>query len=293
MSRERPSYLACDIDMTLQAGDWFPQEQPVANQALTALVWAIKNERQNRPDTPFYFGTVTGRTLVSHREEVETRSPVFRRSVEEMNLLIGSVGAEMALRQAGRLAPVEEWPGSLAGWNREKAHGLLLPFEQSGELVLQKAMAQSGNKLSFFVELPRHLQEGYGERIRALLKAGGVEATVIFSGGKYLDILPRLADKRPVNKGTAVRHGAELLAEQDSLAEVPRVIFAGDSENDEDGFAAAVESGGFGVIPANAKDAFKDKMRRRYPEPQLYIARRAKFGAAIQEVLEAREVLGA
>lgn len=291
MSRERPVYLGCDIDMTLQAGDWFPKEQPVADQALAALVRAIKNERHARPDVPFYFGTVTGRTLESHRQ-VEERSPTFRRSVEEMNLLIGSVGAEMALRRGNGFEPVAEWPGRLAKWDREKARGLLLPLEQTGELALQEAMAQSGNKLSFFVDAPRRAHEGYAERIRGMLSAEGVEATVIFSGGRYLDVLPRLADRQPVNKGTALQQGAVLLAEQDSLAEAPQIIFAGDSENDEDGFEAAVESGGFGVVPANAKDAFKDKMRRRYPESRLYVARRAKFGAAIHEALEGRGVVG-
>lgn len=291
MSRERPVYLGCDIDMTLQAGDWFPKEQPVADQALAALVRAIKNERHARPDVPFYFGTVTGRTLESHRQEVEERSPTFKRSVEEMNLLIGSVGAEMALRRGNGFEPVAEWPGRLAKWDREKARGLLLPLEQTGELTLQEAMAQSGNKLSFFVDAPRRLHERYAERIRGMLGAEGVEATVIFSGGRYLDVLPRLADRQPVNKGTALQQGAVLLAEQDSLAETPQIIFAGDSENDEDGFEAAVESGGFGVVPANAKDAFKDKMRRRYPESRLYVARRAKFGAAILEALEARGVI--
>lgn len=291
MSRERPVYLGCDIDMTLQAGDWFPQEQPVADRALTALVRAITRERHAQPDVPFYFGTVTGRTLESHRQEVEERSPTFKRSVEEMNLLVGSVGAEMALRRGDGFEPVAEWPGSLAKWDREKARGLLLPLEQTGELTLQEAMAQSGNKLSFFVDAPQHAYGGYAERIQGILSAEGVEATVIFSGGRYLDVLPRLAGGRPVNKGTALQHGAVLLAEQDNLAEAPQIIFAGDSENDEDGFEATVESGGFGVVPANAKDAFKDKMRRRYPESRLYVARRAKFGAAILEALEARGVI--
>lgn len=289
MSRERPVYLGCDIDMTLQAGDWFPKEQPVADRALAGLVRAIKNERHARPDVPFYFGTVTGRTLESHRQ-VEERSPTFKRSVEEMNLLIGSVGAEMALRHGNGFEPVAEWPGRLAKWDREKARGLLLPLEQTGELALQEAMAQSGNKLSYFVN-DRRAGEGYAERIRGMLGAVDVEATVIFSGGRYLDVLPRLANKQPVNKGTALQQGAVLLAEQDSLAETPQIIFAGDSENDEDGFEAAVESGGFGVVPANAKDAFKDKMRRRYPESRLYVARRAKFGAAIHEALGGRGML--
>lgn len=120
---------------------------------------------------------------------------------------------------------------------------------------------------------------------------GGVAASVTFSGGSYLDILPRRADGKPINKGEAQQFIAKFLAERDHLAEAPVMVFAGDSENDEDGFAYAIETGGFGIIPANAKEAFKSKMRGRYPETSLYIARTAIFAAAIQEGLEARDIL--
>ncbi|HSW91426.1 MAG TPA: HAD family hydrolase [Candidatus Saccharimonadales bacterium] len=283
---ERATYLACDIDRTLQAGDWFPDDQQAANSALFALTIAVKRRKQEYGHVPFYFGTVTGRTLESHYEEVERDSTVFQHAVSEMDLLVGSVGAEMVLRQDGCFVPVEQWPGALSGWNRGKAYEALQAKEFAGELVLQERMAQSDNKLSFNAVLPEPLHEEYAERIRTELLGNGVQSTVIFSGGKYLDILPRMADGRAVNKGAAIEFGATLLAERDSLAEVPQIVFAGDSENDEEGFAYAIESGGFGIIPANAKEPFKRKMRDRYPETKLHIARTARFALAIQEGLE-------
>jgi hypothetical protein len=286
--QERAAYLACDIDRTLQAGDWYPDDQRVADSALFALTIAIKHRRREYEHVPFYFGTVTGRTLESHYEEVEKDSPLFQHAVSEMDLLIGSVGAEMVLRQDGCFVPVEQWPGALSGWSRDKAYEALRAKESAGELVLQGRMAQSDNKLSFDAVLPEALHEEYAERIRAELLENGVESTVIFSGGKYLDILPRMASGRAVNKGAAIEFGSTLLAERDSLAEAPQIVFAGDSENDEDGFAYAIESGGFGIIPANAKEPFKQKMRDRYPETKLYIARTAQFALAIQEGLEDR-----
>lgn len=288
---ERATYLACDIDRTLQAGDWHPEDLPVASNALSALTVAIKCRRQEHGQLPFYFGTVTGRTLESQREEVEKDNLVFRRAVREMQLKIGSVGAEMELSQDGLFVPVEQWPGALSGWDRDRAYETLQSKESPGELVLQGHIAQSNNKLSFDVAVSELLHEEYAERIRADLLEGGVESTVIFSGGKYLDILPRMADGRAVNKGTAIEFGATLLAERDSLAEMPQIVFAGDSENDEDGFAHAIESGGFGVIPANAKEPFKQKMRDRYPKTKLHIARTARFAMAIQEALEKRDIL--
>lgn len=289
-SKERGVYVANDIDMTLQAGDWHPQLQPKANRSLDELIHAIVAKRQQAPDAPFYFGTATGRTLESHRKEVEAKSPAFKRAVAEMDLLIGSVGAEMEIRKGSGFVPVKNWPGRLAKWNRKKALHELEKADGLGELTIQGDMAQSANKLSFTVEGAPMPYEKYSERIKRLLGNVGVEATVVFSAGVFLDILPVAANGAPVDKGTAVLFGAKLLAERDSLAEEPSIVFAGDSENDEPGFHHVIDTGGRGIIPGNAKDQFKHRMRTTYPKSRLYIARRA-LGAGVKEGLEHFDVL--
>lgn|GEM_PF-1654011 len=289
MGNEHPVYLACDIDMTLLAGDWCREDRPFANGALQALTAAVKKKRtmQNH----FYFGTASGRTLASHHMEVEMKNPVFRRAVEEMNLLIGSVGAEMAMRSDDDMVtPVAEWTDSFDRWDRQKVQRILSELEQSGEVTMQPPMAQSDNKLSYFVTIPEGRHASYAEHIRKILSDNDVVSTVIFSGGKYLDILPRTLSGTAVDKGAAIQFGATLLAEQDNLAEEPRVVFAGDSENDESGFAYAIESGGVAIIPGNAKESFKAKMKHVYLSTRLHIARRA-FSAGIQEGLAVHDLL--
>lgn len=293
----RAVVLTSDIDMTLQAGDWHPQHQAYADTALDALTASIARRKHAEGPHPFYVGTSTGRTLESHRKELEApkKNVAFRRFVEVLDTKTGSVGAEIEYRRKkDRLfVPLKSWPGTVAGWDRQTAARTLRPRLDSGELELQANMAQSPAKLSYDAHLSADLHDGYADIIeRELREYGRVSATVTFSGGRYLDILPRQASGDPINKGTAQQVGVRFLAEYNHLAEEPVAVFAGDSENDEDGLAYAIESGGFGIIPANAKDSFKRKMSQKYPKTRLHIARTARFAMAIQEGLEERGILG-
>lgn len=295
MITERAVSVTCDIDRTLLAGDWYPEDRPYADAALASLTARIKQRKANKDLPPFYIHTSTGRTLWSHREELEApeENGEFRHFVETLDTKTGSVGAEIEYRRKedGLFIPREEWPGELSGWDRQAAYAALRPRVEEGELLLQPQMTQSAVKLSYTVNLPLSLHEGYAEKIEAELLEHQVPATVTFSGGMYLDILPRKANGDAVNKGTAQAFVNEFLAERDNLPEVPIAVFADDGENGEAGFAHAIESGGFGIIPANAEKPFKRKMRERYPETKLYIARTAKFAMAIQEGLERRDIL--
>ena len=284
MTERRGRYVACDIDMTLQAGDWYPELKTEADKGLDTLVGEIKKDRAGHANAPLFFGSVSGRTLESQRKEVEAKSGAYQRAVKEMDLLIGSVGAEMALRKGASFVPVAGWPGRLSGWNREKAQHVLESTADLGALELQGDMTQSANKLSYFVEMNERRPGDYAKRVQALLGKAGVKTTVIYSGGRYLDILPRLASGKEVDKGAAIGHGARLLADEHSLAAAPEVIAAGDSENDEAAFGHAIESGGKAVIPGNAKKEFKTRMRREYPASKLYIARKA-LAAGVHEGL--------
>jgi sucrose-6-phosphatase len=275
--------IAADVDGTLWAGDWASRrDQAESRRSLGSLRGKIVACRNNNPDTPLLFGTVTGRTLESlHELEADSE---FRRSVAEMDVLIGSVGAEIVLREKKGFMPVRTWPGGLSGWDREKAQQVLLESRSVGQLKLQEAMAQSALKLSFTAEGIRGSEATYAEEVRRLLGRSGVQATVTFSGGMFLDILPRTADGGPVDKGTAIHSARTLLAERRSLLHVPRVAFTGDSRNDTAGFAYAIESGGVGVIPGNADSGFKREMRKQYKK-RLYIAEQP-FAAGVQEGLE-------
>ena len=277
-------YVACDIDMTLQAGNWHPQLKPEADRSLDTLTSTIERDRNDNPSNPLFFGAVSGRTIESQYEEVERNSQAYGRAVRKMNLLIGSVGAEMAVRKGDRFELVREWPGSLSRWDRDKAQYVLENTDELGELELQGGMTQSANKLSYFAEANERKPGEFAKRVEVLLGRSGVKATVTFSGGRYLDILPLLANGEPVHKGTSIIYGARLLAEKHNLAYVPKITFAGDSENDEAAFAYAIKSGGNVVIPSNAKREFKQRMQKEYPKARLYIAQKA-LAAGVHEGL--------
>lgn len=227
---------------------------------------------------------MSGRTIESQREEVERNSQAYGRAVRKMNLLIGSVGAEMAIRVGDHFEAVREWPGSLSRWDRAKAQHALESIDELGVLELQGGMTQSANKLSYFAEANERRPGEFAERVEVLLGRRGVKATVTFSGGRYLDILSLLANGEPVHKGTAITYGARLLADKHDLPYLPQITFAGDSENDEAAFEYAIKSGGNAVIPGNAKKEFKQRMRKEYPKAKLYIAQKA-LAAGVHEGL--------
>lgn len=290
MAERVSRYIACDIDMTLQAGDWHPELKTEADRSLDVLVDAIESERQAGIGSSPFFGAVSGRTIESQRKEVEQKSDSYKRAVKKMNILIGSVGAEMALRKGDRFVPVSAWPGKLSGWDRKKAQHKMEVASDFGELELQGDMTQSANKLSYFVEAKERKPGEYAKKVEARLGKAGVKATVIYSGNRYLDILPRLASGKEVDKGAAVKFGARLLADEYHLSEEPKVVFAGDSENDEAAIEYAISSGGKAIIPGNAKKEFKRRMQKEYSSKHLYVAT-TNLARGVHEGLRHFEVL--
>lgn len=127
--------ITSDIDSTLLAGDWYPEDQPYANAALDSLTTGIKRRKASKALPPFYIGTSTGRTLRSHREELEApkENVAFRHFVETLDTKTGSVGAEIEYhrKEDGLFVPVDKWPGELSGWDREAAYAILCPREES------------------------------------------------------------------------------------------------------------------------------------------------------------------
>jgi hypothetical protein len=255
----------------------------MADQSREQLRQAIIRRRLDRPDSPTLFGSITGRTLQDHLNL--ERDPAFARTVTAMDFTIGSVGAEMEIRdRQGQFQPVTNWPNP-ANWNAELIYHHLMSNVNDGELRRQEDIAQSEYKLSFYVNAPDVSHERYVKKIQALLAQRALHATVIYSGGIYLDLLPVTKQGTPVHKGSALIHNVHLLAEVHNLAELPRVGFAGDSKNDCDAFQAAIDLGGVALLPSNISREMHLWATNNLPEKRRHIAK-AAYGAGVLEGMQ-------
>jgi len=284
MSERLAWHIVSDVDQTLTPGDYAPSSvQREGNEALDRLVAAIDEERAG--GELVFFSTATGRTLRSHHQ-LEQKNDSFGAAVKRMDLLIGSVGAEMKRADSSRFATVKEWPGELLGWERGVIEELIGSSKNLGRISLQPEMAQSEHKVSFNVETSAK-HDDFVHRVQRLLGSEGLAATVIFSGGAFLDILPRLANGDTVDKGRAILFGRRVLAKRDHLnPKQIRIVFAGDSENDTLGFVRVIkEAAGYGIVPGNAASQFKKWAKKEFSESTLYVAD-AAHAAGVHEGLE-------
>ena len=188
--------LVCDIDETLTGC-------PAGLAELRA--WLARH-----PTTGF--AIATGRSLHSALDVIdEWRIPAPR-------VLITSVGAEIYRARGGSLAhlvPDPEWPGGpCRAWPREAIIEALSGLDW---LPAQGPREQRAHKLAYFLEHPARAGE-----VSAILRRAGLEAQVIASHGRYLDVLPA-----EVSKGHAIAHLARGLG-----IPMSRVHAAGDSGND-------------------------------------------------------------
>ena len=134
-------------------------------------------------------------------------------------ILICSVGSEVYYRRAdGKYHPDMEWKNRiLQGWQRGAIQEAL---QSLNWLELQPQECQTEVKLSYF--MPENTE--YLQQVETLLKQAGLPCSVIFSHGRFLDILPHHA-----SKGHALRYVSTCLA-----VNWNHVIAAGDSGNDLD-----------------------------------------------------------
>ncbi len=275
--------LGCDIDGTSLAGHSAEASvQTEAKTALGALTMSVAHCR-NRRRLPVFFGTVTGRTPKSH-EELEQENLTFKFAVSYMDFVISSVGTEIAVRK-GKYEPrthLDSWPNA-ENWNPHKIRELLLSASDLGTVQMQPDIAQSAHKLSLYANTELG-HDAYASQVGQRLAELGVAAHVVFSGGEYLDLLPKGVDGNAIDKGGALLHCGDYLATRDQLDSRPRIIFAGDSENDMGGFIAATQAEGFGIIPGNANPEFKQWARSEFGD-SVYIADQP-FAAGVQEGFE-------
>jgi hydroxymethylpyrimidine pyrophosphatase-like HAD family hydrolase len=275
--------LGCDIDGTLIAGyaenDTVKAEANTALQALTVCVAYRRNSRR----LPVYFGTLTGRTRKS-REELESENHTLGFTRSYTDFAADAMGTAIAIRK-GRyedLTALDSWP-DVENWNPRKIREVLSSTADLGTITLQEDDAQSTHKLSLYVKTELGHNE-HVDRASRYLDEWGLTAHVVLSGTdevKFLDLVPKQANGKPVDKGAALLRSANFLAERDGLDNPPRMIIAGDSPNDIGGFHAAIENGGYAVVPANADREFRQWAEDTFGE-RVYIARQP-FAAGVQE----------
>jgi len=163
------------------------------------------------------------------------------------DVLVCSVGTEIFWREKNGNAfrSDRDWYLLLdQGWEPEKIHNCARSLGTDA-LTLQEESEQRPHKISFNVE-SQHGPSGCQslvERLQGSLKEQGIQAQVIFSGGKDLDILPVHA-----GKGNGL---AYVLNELKGWNCYPShgVLVAGDSGNDIDLFKV---DGVMGCIVSNA-----------------------------------------
>lgn len=231
----KPVMLATDLDDTLIGDD-------AAMRRLNMLV----DELRKTADLRLVY--VTGR---SPKMVAELQG---EKSLLTPDALITSIGTEISINDE----LVTTWP-SPSWWDIDELRKTL---SQYSELELQPSVAQRAHKLSYFLDDNPVL----ASEIQKVLSGYAVD--VVYSMGRYLDVLPR-----GVNKGSSIKFLSDIWGVS------PDSIFtSGDSLND-----ASLLSVGRGIIVGNAKQELVDWARNTGAE--VYVARDG-YAAGIIEGLQ-------
>jgi sucrose-phosphate synthase len=189
-------FLITDIDYTLIGGN---------NGHLQNLIELIKKHR-----TSIGFGVATGRDVTSAVEFLKEHG------VHHPDVIISSVGSEIYYGKA--LQYGQGWETHISNqWDREKIVTLLERFDY---LSYQEESNQSRFKISYYMAPGKDRVA----MIHDLLSKNKCRYCLIYSGQKYLDILPYRA-----SKGKAIRYLSYKW-------EIPlkNFLVCGDSGNDEE-----------------------------------------------------------
>lgn len=210
----------------------------------------------------------TGRSFASFGELSAEFLATTGQPLLSPDYLIAGVGSEIYHQNQRDSA----WAARLsANWQRQRIADLLAGLP---ELVLQPTPEQNPWKLSYFVkpQIPskQSSETQLVEQLLQLLASQGLNAEVIFSSNRDLDILPSQA-----NKGTAMAYLQNKLG-----IGAKATLVCGDSGNDISLFA----QGTLGVIVSNAQPELLD-WHRQNRFPQHYWARSA-YAAGINEALD-------
>jgi sucrose-6F-phosphate phosphohydrolase len=172
------------------------------------------------------------------------------------------VGTEIWHASNGGYLIDEGWSETISeSWDKDGVEAVLCGIPGA---VMQPHEWQARFKSSYFLEDDAEAQLA---KIHEGLEDRGIDAKVVYSAGKFLDLLPSQS-----GKGGAVRYLAESLG-----IDPDRVITAGDTGNDLD--MMRPELGFRSIAVGNASPEL-----REYRVPNVYHAT-ASFAAGIQEGL--------
>ena len=189
-------YLICDIDDTLTGDD-------VSMRQLIALI-------KNRDD--ILFGIATGRNLQSARTSIEENR------LPDPSLLITSVGTRIDYN-FGKFNQDTHWHRHIQfRWQPREVRALL---SQIDWLEPQEPEAQTPDKISYY--LNRHIPTA-ARAIKTLLRKSSLQARVVVSRNRCVDVLPVRASKGHALRYVSWRFGIDMA----------HVLTAGDSGNDID-----------------------------------------------------------
>ena len=162
--------------------------------------------RQHREAIPTRMQLV----YASGRLVVDVRALIAERELCAPDAIIGGVGTQIEFSEG----MVVDWcRPTTASWDASRIRSLL------HDLPLQPDRFQTDHKVSFYL---RDASDGILTALQRLLSSAGIEADLIYSSLRDLDVLPR-----GINKGTAAKFLAEHWGIKSS-----RVIVCGDSGND-------------------------------------------------------------
>lgn len=157
------------------------------------------------------FGVATGRSLQ------EAQRLLTEWGYPAPDVLITSVGSEIYWRDGRTLSADDAFAAHIApGWRPRRVASAL---ESLADLEPQPPVDQRQFKLSYFAD-----SDAVAAGVRARLTAAGIDARVIYSHGRLLDVLPVRAGKGAAMVWVARQLGLSL----------SRIHAAGDSGNDLD-----------------------------------------------------------
>ncbi|MDD4463053.1 MAG: HAD-IIB family hydrolase [Desulfobacterales bacterium] len=190
------------------------------------------------------FAVATGRTVDSALKVLE------QHGVFLPDIIISSVGAE--IYYAGKSFTDRGWQSHIAkNWNREKIKSILDTLDF---LTYQEADTQRDFKISYYMET----QKDRLAQIHDLMTRNRCHYNLIYSHGRFLDILPHRA-----SKGKAIRY----LSYKWSI-DLNNILVCGDSGNDME----MLSGGTLGVVVANYAEELEALRGRRsvYFSPRAY-----------------------
>jgi sucrose-6-phosphatase len=208
------SLIITDLDHTLVGND----------ESLDRLNLILDRYRQTLGTKIVY---ATGRSRESYQDLVTTQRLLAP------DALISAVGTEIYLDAAETLDP--EWINKLSiNWHREKVVAIASRF---ADLEPQPQSEQRPFKASYY--LSPSVVAAVVPQLQELLNQQDLDAEIIYSGNRDLDIIPRGGDK-----GTAV----QFLRDRWKIESIQTVV-CGDSGNDISLFKYGIERG---IIVGNA-----------------------------------------